>query len=248
MNNNKLDEASLLAGGKGVFAKTSYITIGTKDQPEKFSAKAPDRDGFKGKQFKTSPPKLGRTPDTYFEKKHPWVSEGAKYTDRLKYQETQPTHKKGFLTSDFSRRDEFSMTFRTEQYRTLLKQEDKFAKKALQLLGTAARDGTLANMTSSLTPAPDRNKGKFLFDLVYDKEADDNKEATFKLARDTKNPTAFEKERHLGTYRTTQSMAFAPPPEFHKPEYARKPIVQDTFYRRTTAFAPLGGTAVAASG
>ena len=48
---------------------------------------------------------------------------------------------------------------------------------------------------------------------VYDKEADDNKEATFKLARDTKNPTAFEKERHLGTYRTTQSMAFAPPPE-----------------------------------
>lgn len=48
---------------------------------------------------------------------------------------------------------------------------------------------------------------------MYDKEADDNKEATFKLARDTKNPTAFEKERHLGTYRTTQSMAFAPPPE-----------------------------------
>lgn len=45
-------------------------------------------------------------------------------------------------------------------------QEDKFAKKALQLLGTAAQDGTLASMTSSLTPAPDRNKGKFLFDLV----------------------------------------------------------------------------------
>ena len=31
MNNNKLDEASLLAGGKGVFAKTSYISIGTKE-------------------------------------------------------------------------------------------------------------------------------------------------------------------------------------------------------------------------
>lgn len=45
-------------------------------------------------------------------------------------------------------------------------QEDKFAKKALQLLGTAAKDGTLATMTSSLTPAPDRNKGKYLFDLV----------------------------------------------------------------------------------
>jgi hypothetical protein len=36
--------------------------------------------------------------------------------------------------------------------------------------------------------------------------------------------------------------------QFHKPEYARKPIVQDTFYRRTTAFAPQGGVAVAASG
>lgn len=31
MNNNKLDEASLLAGGKGVFAKASYISIGTKE-------------------------------------------------------------------------------------------------------------------------------------------------------------------------------------------------------------------------
>lgn len=44
-------------------------------QPEKFSAKAAERDGFKGKQFKTQPAKTGRTPDTYFEKKHPWVSE-----------------------------------------------------------------------------------------------------------------------------------------------------------------------------
>jgi hypothetical protein len=31
MNNNKLDEAALLAGGRGVFAKSSYITIGTKE-------------------------------------------------------------------------------------------------------------------------------------------------------------------------------------------------------------------------
>ena len=47
-----------------------------------------------------------------------------------------------------------------------LLQEDKFAKKALQILGTAAEDGTLDNLTASLTPAPDRNKDKFLFDLV----------------------------------------------------------------------------------
>jgi hypothetical protein len=29
MNNNKLDEGALLAGCKGVFQKTSYITIGS---------------------------------------------------------------------------------------------------------------------------------------------------------------------------------------------------------------------------
>lgn len=31
MNNNKLDENALLAGCKGVFAKSSFITIGTKE-------------------------------------------------------------------------------------------------------------------------------------------------------------------------------------------------------------------------
>lgn len=52
---------------------------------------------------------------------------------------------------------------------------------------------------------------------MFDKDEDVNREATLKLARDTKNPTAFEKERHLGTYRTTQSMAYAPPPEVCMP-------------------------------
>ena len=44
------------------------------------------------------------------------------YSDRIKYAEVQ-TEKpsKGFGTSDFSRRDEFSNTCRTEQYRTQLK-------------------------------------------------------------------------------------------------------------------------------
>ena len=42
--------------------------------------------------------------------------------DRLKYAEQgQEKPARGFDTSDFSRRDEFTMTFRTEQYRTLLK-------------------------------------------------------------------------------------------------------------------------------
>lgn len=31
MNNNTLTEAALLGGGKGVFSKTSYITIGSEE-------------------------------------------------------------------------------------------------------------------------------------------------------------------------------------------------------------------------
>ena len=44
------------------------------------------------------------------------------YSDRIKYAEVQKEKPgKGFGTSDFSRRDEFSNTCRTEQYRTQLK-------------------------------------------------------------------------------------------------------------------------------
>ena len=48
--------------------------------------------------------------------------QGAPYVDRLKYAE-QGKEKpgRGFNTSDYMRTDEFTMTFRTEQYRTLLK-------------------------------------------------------------------------------------------------------------------------------
>lgn len=44
-----------------------------------------------------------------------------KYVDKLRYKEAQPEKKKGFLTSDFSKRDEFTNTIRTEQWREQLK-------------------------------------------------------------------------------------------------------------------------------
>ena len=44
------------------------------------------------------------------------------YSDKIRYAEIQKEKPaKGFLTSDFSKRDEFSNTCRTEQYRTQLK-------------------------------------------------------------------------------------------------------------------------------
>lgn len=47
--------------------------------------------------------------------------QGDKYADRMRYKDSQSEKKKGFLTSDFSKRDEFSNTTRTEQYREQLR-------------------------------------------------------------------------------------------------------------------------------
>ena len=52
-------------------------------------------------------------------------------------------------------------------YPHLLLQEDKFAKRSLELLGKANKDGTITTqVTATLRPAPDRNAGVQLYDLV----------------------------------------------------------------------------------
>ena len=66
-----------------------------------------------------------------------------------------------------------------------------------------------------------------------------------KLAHDTKNPTALGPERNLGSYRTTTSLAHGAPTEFQKPQFARKPVVQESFYRRTNVFFPEGCATIA---
>ncbi len=49
----------------------------------------------------------------------------------------------------------------------MLLQEDKFAKRSLELLGKANKDGTISTqVTATLRPAPDRNAGVQLYDLV----------------------------------------------------------------------------------
>ena len=49
----------------------------------------------------------------------------------MTYNDKQKTKHKGFLTSDFDKRDEFTKTVRVQQYREQLAQEEKFARKAL---------------------------------------------------------------------------------------------------------------------
>ncbi|GLC36027.1 hypothetical protein PLESTB_000530700 [Pleodorina starrii] len=138
MNNNKLDEPALLAGCKGVFSKSSYITIGTEGKPEEYGKKIQARSAYGGKHLSTVPPKDGKTVDVYFEKKHNWISSGDPYLDRIRYKDVQSEKKRGFQTSDFSKRDEFTNTIRTEQWREQLKAEGTHAKKALDMFAEAA--------------------------------------------------------------------------------------------------------------
>lgn len=229
MNNNKNDENALLAGCKGVFQKTSYITIGTKEKPEEYTKKPPERSVYGGKHFTTAPLKEGRTTDVYFEKKLNWISDGDKYTDRVRYKDTQAEKKKGFLTSDFSKRDEFSNTVRTEQYREQLRKEGKFTKKTLDLM-------TDGEVMSHFQDTAAREE-EYLYDAVFEKEDPGFKGAS-KTHRDTKNKTILSKDRELGGLTTSHLLSYQAPTEFEKPEHARKPLVRDTFYRRTNVFFP----------
>ena len=68
----------------------------------------------------------------YLDKSHPWLMEGVKYQDRLKYGDTQKEKMKGFGTSDYSKRDEFSYDFRTAQHREALKMEAKHTQAATE--------------------------------------------------------------------------------------------------------------------
>lgn len=234
MNNNKLDEAALLAGCKGVFSKASYITIGSKDKPEDYVKKSNNRSVFGGKQFVTQPPKDGATNDVYFEKKHNWISDGDKYVDRWRYKELQPEKQKGFLTSDFSKRDEFSNTTRTKQWREQLSLEEKFAKKAIQMFSESA--GILDSSAAQYSPTKQEPE-TFLYDLVYEKE-DPKFSGASKTHRDTRNRTMLSHDRMFGQTMTTHNLTYVPPTEFSKPEHAHKPLIRDTFYRSTNIFYP----------
>ena len=74
--------------------------------------------------------------------------QGDVFIDRTRYMDSQKEKKKGFLTGDFHRRDEFANTVRTEQYREQLKSENNAAKAVMDELkvrrdgGSGRRPGT----------------------------------------------------------------------------------------------------------
>ena len=106
MNNNMLTERAHL----GVFQTSSYISIG-----DTYAKKADKDPRLGGKQFAADFPKDGiggaRPNNALFEREHKWLYGGEKFIDRTSYIKTQPPdqRKKGFQSSDASRRDEFTL-------------------------------------------------------------------------------------------------------------------------------------------
>eukprot|EP00983_Pelagomonas_calceolata_P011167 359824-Pelagomonas_calceolata.AAC.1 len=143
--------------------------------------------------------------------------QGDQYQDRWRYRDSKQEKKKGFLTSDFSKRDEFSNVIRTGQWREQLQLEDKFSKKAIQMFSETAGVNNSPGTQTQGHDEPETDDPNFI--------------GASKTHRDTKNRTMQSKDRNLGQTMTTNALTYTPPSDFVKPDYARKPVIRDTFYR-----------------
>jgi len=240
MNNNLTTERSHL----GVFQTASYITIG-----DTYAKKADPDPRLKGKQFSADFPKAGmagaRPNNSMFDREHKWLYGGEKYIDRTTYLKTQPPadRKKGFYSSDASRRDEFTLDIETEKYRERISTEmmfaERFAKRREEELTDEER-AEMARLASQGTERRWTHGPEYLFDL--------GKEATggvtpyeMKDSRDTWYSKHRVKAEDGGTPNTggivLSSHAYGDNlkgyNEWTKPEFARQPIIRDSFFRST---------------
>ena len=219
----------------------------TQAKPLPYPVKHHVRSSFTGRQMITNPPKEGllgsKHPDVYLDKQHAWLSEGVPYVDRLKYAEVQSEKKAGFGTSDFSRRDEFSMDFRTEQYREALKSENRHASEAtkkayLEMCAAMEAAGHALDADGAGAGAKarrdDRRRRPTLFDAVFD----DGDVATavpnsMISGRPSKNPTQTSWERDYGRTKTSaMECGYGVKDAPHgKPQFARMPVLDATVYR-----------------
>lgn len=131
------------------------------------------------------------------------------------------------------------MTFRMEQYREQLKQEGTRTREAIETMAALTHQAH-GETAGAAAHAQEEEEGPLLYDLVFEKheiKRDPNGGAS-KVSRDTLNPTHLSRQRAYGNQRTTSLIAFQPPPEHSKPEFANKPIIRDTFFRKTNVFFP----------
>jgi len=246
MNNGCTNERGLL----GQFTTSTYITLG-----DPYHKKGTMLSRYKKKQFLTMPAKKGRTKDTMFGNGFPWLADGDKYNDKNSYLKTQPreTRKKGFLSSDAFKADEFSNTLRTNQYRWALGRERAMAKVhevAAKEKGTHKTAPPVEKTLPLGVVEPALETPNFLYDIGKGKHvtAFDQKLSRENWYQANRNAGA---PRNLGdwipsSYEIGNEMVQEH--NLEKPTYASIPIIRSTFYRvgslkDNSGWAPLPGTA-----
>lgn len=204
MHNNSRGLSALL----GVFSRPGFLRVGTAEDPVPYTDKQlPDRDAYKGAQFRTEATKIGKLPKELFDKEMRPLFQDEKYVDRWAWAETGQEKVKGFGTGDYSKRDEFALAIRCEQHRQQLKHEARVAKEAVAKL--SAKGGAAAKGAATKgAAAKEEQKAKkpLLFDLVFD-EGEQDFDQCIKAKRDTRNPTLLSPKRRYGALKTTALLA-----------------------------------------
>jgi len=242
MNNGLTTERGLC----GIFSTNSFVTLG-----DPYGKKGQLLSRYKKKQFQTNPAKKGRTKDTMFGRAFPYLADGDKFNDKQTYLKTQPreNRKKGFLSSDAFKADEFSNTLRTNQYRWQLGREAAFNKMHQE--NNKKRDEGRAQTApgssrgfdpSDLVVPKAKELGKiqksletpnFLFDIgkgnyvtPFDQKL--SRENWYQANRDKKGT------RNLGDWLPSSyeiGNEMVQDFDLQKPTYATTPIIRSTFYR-----------------
>jgi len=226
MNNNLTSERALL----GQYATSTYISLG-----DPYLKKGSQLSRHKKKQFLTEPGHKGRSKDTVFARAFPWLSEGDKYKMQTLYLKTQPLaqRKTGFLSSDAHRRDEYTNTCRTEQYRWALGREAAMVKLHQRKARASTAPAAVKKAPALSELAPEFKTPHHLYDIG---KGDAVTKFSQKLHRDMWYHTQRDpkKPRNLGDYMPSSyeiGNEAVQETELHKPEYANTPIIQSTFYR-----------------
>jgi len=240
MNNNLATERAHL----GVFSTTSYTSIG-----DQYGKKGDSDPRLKGKQFSHFFPTQGiagaRPNNSMFDREHKWLYGGEKYIDRTMYLKTQPPdqRKKGFYSSDAHRRDEFTLDIETEKWRERIGKEmafaEHFAKRAEENLTDEEkekfREIEARGKERRWTHGPE-----YLFDLGKEAtggttpyEMKDSRETWYSKWRMKKedNGTIYKGGVLLSSDAVGDNLKGYS--DWTKPEFARQPIIRDSFFRST---------------
>lgn len=226
MNNNQINTRALA----GQFSVQASINLG-----DPYHKKGTELSRWKKKQFQTEPGHKGRTKDTMFGKAFPWLNDGEKFVAEKRYIQLQPaaTRKKGFLTSDAHRRDEYTNVIRTEQLRWALTREEAMKK----LHTKKVRPSTAPAKVKMTKPLAETNPEFFtpshLFDIgkgdaVTKFSQKHHRDCWYQAQRDRRKP------RQFGDYLPSSceiGNEFVQETELSKPEYGIAPLIKQTFYR-----------------